>query len=471
MVQMAGTGPGPEKQRDAPEPVGVATPATVENLIDAAPFSRLQIVAIVLCVLASVLDGFDTQSIAFVAPAISRQWQVSQLEFGFVFSATLLGSVFGSAIFGVMADRIGRRRLIIATTAMFGLFSAACALAANFEQLLIFRFLGGLGMGGLIPNMLALAAEYAPRRSRATIVTCVLWGFPFGAVLGGLISAPLLEAAGWRAIFWLGAATPALLALAMIPLMPESLRYLSLEPGRRDRIVALLRRIAPVDADRVVVEAPRGEQARPGIAQLFAADLALPTVILSISLFLSLFLTYALINWIPTLLTKSGLSMSSGILGAVALNFGGIVGSAFFSRGVDRAARPTLLLSAGYVLAAVMIALASRGGSSPVMALTLLLLCGVFQIGAQLSLTAYTTSIFPVRLRGTGIGFVQAVGRIGSLIGPVVGGLLLSLGVAPNELLLLSAIPAVLCALALLVLGMARRSGGTRSNTLMENAE
>lgn len=442
---------------------------TVEALIDAAPISRLQIAAIVLCVLASVLDGFDTQSIAFVAPAISAQWSVSQLEFGFVFSATLLGSVIGSAVFGIMADRIGRRRLIIATTAMFGLFSAACALAANFEQLLAFRFLGGLGMGGLIPNMLALAAEYAPRRVRATIVTCVLWGFPFGAVLGGIVSAPLLEQAGWRAIFWLGAAAPALLALAMIPLMPESLRYLSLDPRKRAQVVGLLRRIAPQQADAVVIEARQAERARPGVAQLFTADLAVPTVILSISLFLSLFLTYALINWVPTLLTRSGLSMSSAILGAVALNFGGIVGSAFFSWGLDRVARPALLLAAGYGAAAGMIALTSLGGGSPVVALTLLLLCGVFQIGAQLSLTAYTTAIFPVRLRGTGIGFVQAVGRTGSLIGPVVGGLLLSLGVRPNEMLLLSVIPAGLCGLALLLLGAMRRSErGSQASTMEE---
>jgi AAHS family 4-hydroxybenzoate transporter-like MFS transporter len=453
-IDASGTGQGA-----APHPEAGPGATTVEALIDAAPVSRLQMTAIVLCVLASVLDGFDTQSIAFVAPAISAQWTVSQLEFGFVFSATLLGSVVGSAVFGIMADRIGRRRLIIATTAMFGLFSAACALASNFEQLLLFRFLGGLGMGGLIPNMLALSAEYAPRRVRATIVTCVLWGFPFGAVLGGIVSAPLIEQAGWRAIFWLGAAAPALLALAMIPLMPESLRYLSLDPSKREQVIALVRRIAPRRADDVVIEAKRAEQTRPGVGQLFTTDLAVPTAILSISLFLSLFLTYALINWIPTLLTKSGLSMSSAILGAVALNLGGIVGSAFFSWGIDRVSRPALLLAAGYGVAAVMIALSSVGGDSPVMALVLLLLCGVFQIGAQLSLTAYTTAIFPVRLRGTGIGFVQAVGRTGSLIGPVVGGLLLSLGMQPNEMLRLSAIPASLCAVALLVLGGKRRWG------------
>ncbi|QEH79981.1 MFS transporter [Sphingomonas sp. C8-2] len=439
-------------------------PPTVETAIDTAPLGRMQIGVFVLCIVASVLDGFDTQSIAFVAPAISADWAVSQLAFGFVFSATLLGSVVGSAAFGLLADRIGRRRLIIATTAMFGLFSAACALAASFEQLLLFRFLGGLGMGGLIPNMLALAAEYAPRRIRSTIVTFVLWGFPLGAVFGGMLSAPLLEHAGWRAVFWLGAVAPLLLALAMIPLMPESLRYLSLDPRRRDEVVRLLGRIAPDQADEVVIERPRAEAGKPGLAQIFAAGLALPTLILAISLFLSLFLTYALINWTPTLLTKSGLSVSDGIFGAVALNLGGIVGSYFFSQGLDRVARPPLLLAAGYGAAAAAIALTSLGGGSPAIALSLLLLCGLFQIGAQLSLTAYTTATFPVRLRGTGIGFVQAVGRTGSLIGPVVGGLLLSRGVEPGALLRLSAIPALLCAIALLILGFARPRPSSREN-------
>ncbi|MFD2498502.1 MFS transporter [Rhizorhabdus histidinilytica] len=423
----------------------------------------MQIGVFVLCIVASVLDGFDTQSIAFVAPAISADWSVSQLAFGFVFSATLLGSVVGSAAFGLLADRIGRRRLIIATTAMFGLFSAACALAASFEQLLLFRFLGGLGMGadpehaGAGRRICAAPDTVEDRDLRAV-------GLSLGAVFGGMLSAPLLEHAGWRAVFWLGAVAPLLLALAMIPLMPESLRYLSLDPRRRDEVVRLLGRIAPDQADEVVIERPRAEAGKPGLAQIFAAGLALPTLILAISLFLSLFLTYALINWTPTLLTKSGLSVSDGIFGAVALNLGGIVGSYFFSQGLDRVARPPLLLAAGYGAAAAAIALTSLGGGSPAIALSLLLLCGLFQIGAQLSLTAYTTATFPVRLRGTGIGFVQAVGRTGSLIGPVVGGLLLSRGVEPGALLRLSAIPALLCAIALLILGFARPRPSSREN-------
>lgn len=427
---------------------------TPAELIDEAPLSRLQIVVVALCITVSLLDGFDTQAIAFVAPSIARQWSVSQFQFGFIFSATLLGSVIGSAIGGVLADRIGRRKLVIATTALFGLLTGACALAASYEQLLVFRLLGGIGMGGVIPNMIALASEYAPERRRATIVTFTLWGFPFGAVLGGIAAGPLIARFGWPAVFWAGAAAPLLLVPLLIVWLPESLRFLGLQEARREEMRRLLHRIDPARAGRAEIEPPRDfhTRERGHIRALFRSDLGRPALLISMVMFLSLFLTYLLLNWVPTLLAQAGMSDTQAILGAVALNLGGIAGSYGLARLLDRRPRPAIFLAGGYACAAIAIGLASRGTSSAPVALALLLLCGFFHIGTQLSTTAYSSGIFPVALRGTALGLIQAIGRTGSLIGPVVGGALLSLGLTTADLFRLAMLPAALCAVALYML-------------------
>ena len=438
---------------------GSASMPTIVEIIDDAPIGRLQVLVFALCILVSLIDGFDTQSIAFVAPAIAKQWGVSQWHFGFLFSATLLGSAIGNAVFGILADRVGRRRLVIVTTLIFGLFSAASAVSTGYWQLLAFRLLGGIGMGGVIPNMLALAAEYAPLRRRATIVTFTLWGFPFGAVAGGIAAGPMIMRWGWPSVFWLGAAAPVLLVPVLIAALPESLRFLGLDAVRRNDVVTLLRRIDPARAAiaRMESRATAPGKQRGQVSALFGSGLAAPTILLSTVMFLSLFLTYLLINWVPTMLSQAGMSVSNAILGAVALNLGGILGSYILSRAIDGRGRPPLMLAGGYACAAIAIWFASEGSTNKWPALGLLLMCGFFHIGTQLSTTAFTSGVYPVAIRGTGIGVIQAVGRIGSLMGPIVGGALLSMGMTARGILELAVIPACLASLSLLALASRRR--------------
>jgi MFS transporter, AAHS family, 4-hydroxybenzoate transporter len=438
------------------------TTVSVENFIDEVPIGFTQVLVFAFCILVSVFDGFVTQAIAFVAPAISQQWGLTQTKLGFIFSGTLLGSVIGSTIFGSFADRYGRKNLIILATGWFAVFGGACAFAGNFHMLLAFRILGGIGMGGAIPNLLALTSEYAPKRKRTTIVTLALWGFPGGAVLGGAASSVLMTNFGWPAVFILGGVGPLLLVPAMMAWMPESLRFLALDPEKGQKAAELLRRIAPKKAADLILEPETHpwSQKNRGFRGLFAPDLIATTMLFSATMFCSLFVAYLLVNWIPTLLASAGMSVSHAIFGTVAINLGGIVGSYWISRMIDGHRRPLWVLAAGYAAAGIAILVVSYITGSLIFVLGMLTLCGFLLLGSQLSAIAFVADQFPVALRGTGIGVANAVGRMGSLIGPLLGGLLLSFGFSTKNLMALASLATLGAALSLVLL--AGRNASTR---------
>ena len=432
----------------------------VAQAIDDAPLGGLQRRVFALCILIAVLDGFDTQSIGFVAPAISGEWHLSPIDFGFLFSATLLGSVIGTSVFGTLSDRFGRRRLTIAMTVLFGLCSGLSALAGNFPELLACRLIGGIGLGGVIPNTMAMAAEYAPARRRATMVTMTLWGFPAGAVLGGLASGWLIATFGWRSVFLVGGIAPIVLAGFLVRLLPESIRFLANTATGRSTAQGLLDQIAPgQEIDWDTGDGGTGLAARPvAYASLFSGGLAPTTILLSLALFFSLLLSYLLVNWTPSILAKAGMPLSSAILGVASINAGGIAGSYLMSRLIDRSARPLLLLATGYAISGIVLALVGSIAPTSVMALVALGICGFFLVGTQMSMTAFTSSQFPVALRGTGIGFVQAFGRLGSLVGPMAGGAMLSAGFSSGNLYTACLVPALASGLALYTLMLLRTS-------------
>lgn len=203
------------------------TTLDVATAIDRAPFSNAQRRIVFLCGLIAMLDGFDTQAIAFVAPVIASKWGLPVSAFGAVFGAGLAGLMLGALVFGPAADRYGRRRVTIATTALFGAFTLMTAWSDSLTTLLVLRFLTGLGLGGAMPNIIALTAEYSPARSRATMVSLMFCGFPLGAVLGGFLAARMIPALGWESTFLLGGALPLVLLPVLVAWLPESIRLLA----------------------------------------------------------------------------------------------------------------------------------------------------------------------------------------------------------------------------------------------------
>ncbi len=438
---------------------GPLAPAVdVGMLIDEASISWTQWCVFALTGAASLLDGFDTMIMSFLAPAISHEWHSSHGAFGMVFSATLLGAAIGATCLGALADRCGRRNLILLSVGWFALLTLACAAAPSLPWLIGLRFLAGLGLGGVIPNMLALAAEYAPARRRSTIVAVITWGTPLGAVLGGLISTPVVTAYGWRAMLYATGVVPLLLLPLLWAQLPESVRFLAARQGDEHRLSAILRKILPLgripaNARFTIAEQPVG---RVGLAALFRDGLAPGTILLSAAMFTSLVLSFMLVNWTPTMLRQAGIPLSDAILGTVILNFSGIVGSLLIARIVDGRRRGALVLGLFYVGAVCATLAAGVVTGLAVIPLPILFVClascGFLLIGTQISLSAYITAYFPTALRGTGIGFNNAVARGGSLLGPAIGGLLLEAGMSPGHILIAGGLPGALSAAALFLL-------------------
>lgn len=424
----------------------------VAALIDESRIGALQVRVFGFCLLVSMLDGFDTQSIAFVAPAIARDLKLSPGEFGSLFSATMAGTAVGAAILGRVADRYGRRALIIAAVTGFGAMTLGCAVSRGFESLLILRFLAGLGLGGAIPNFIALASEFAPARARSRLIVVTLWGFPAGAVFGGLLSGPLIDDFGWRSVFVVGGSLPLILAPILWAALPESIRYLTLR--RSPDIAAVLRRIAPkrdlAGGMEFVLpgEAPRSTRLR----ELFEGRLAAGTLLLGSALFMSLLLAYLLVYWIPLLFQRIGMSMSDARHGTVVLNAGGILGSYVISLILDRSRLKLAVLIGFYVAAALAVVCMGIPGLSRWETMAATGAVGFFLIGNQMSLSAFIADFYPSAVRATGLGVTQAMGRCGSLVGPLLAGQLVAAGVSVPWIFRLGAVPALIVAAALAAL-------------------
>ena len=218
----------------------------IAALIDSHPLSRFQIWVMVLVGLSVVMDGFDIQAMGFVAPSIIREWGVSRAAMGPVFGTSLIGMMLGSLILGPVADRIGRRPVLIGATLFLSVCMFATSFASTLPQLLAFRFITGVGLGGIMGNAIALVSEYSPTRKRATLMMWVSCGFTGGAVLGGLASAALIPAAGWRSVFLFGGAVPLAIAIAMLACLPESMQFLVLRQRRLARVSYWLSKITPL---------------------------------------------------------------------------------------------------------------------------------------------------------------------------------------------------------------------------------
>src|SRR6476661_9867285 len=217
----------------------------VTDAIEQAPFGRLQILIVALCAWVALLDGFDTQAIAYVAPVIAEQWHIEMAGFGPIFGAGLAGLTVGAFILSPAADRFGRKKIILLSVLLFGIFAVITSRATTLNELLIYRFLTGLGLGGAMPNIIALTSEYAPKRMRAVLIAVMFCGFPLGSTVGGVVSAPLISSFGWQSVFVVGGILPLLTLVALVIWLPESIRYLVARGVADERIARLLMRLNP----------------------------------------------------------------------------------------------------------------------------------------------------------------------------------------------------------------------------------
>jgi len=422
----------------------------LETLIDFPHVSRFQVVVMVFCALVAMLDGFDTQSIAFVAPEIAAAWHVDPSLFGPVFGSGLFGGLIGALIFGSAGDRFGRKPILILAILLFSVGSLITPATGSLSQLVAARFFTGLGLGGALPCFISITSEYAPKHLRATLVSLMFCGFPLGAVIGGAVSAHMIPALGWSSVFIVGGVLPLFLVPPLIVFLPESIRFLALRSDR-DGVLKILKRMH-IDGAWNGRFVSQPEAHRAPISSLFKDGRGLGTVLLWITLFCSLLLTYFLINWIPVIARRSGLGIQAAVLAVTALNLGAIIGCVVIGRIADRS-NPAIAIACGYALGAAAIVLLGYSGQSAVMLCAVAFSVGALSIGAQMCAVALAAAFYETFLRATGIGWSMGVGRIGAIAGPVVGGALLAAGVGAGTLFVIAGLTSLAAALAVFAMG------------------
>ena len=406
--------------------------------------------------LAILIDGFDTQAAAFAGPLIKREFASNGEVLGLILGMSMAGGLIGALLFGRLGDRFGRRPMIIVSLAIISAGSLAGAWAHNPAELALLRFLTGLGLGGAVPNVTALVAEYAPPRARSTLVALVLNGFPLGAMLGSVVGAQILPHYGWRIFFMVGGVVPAVALALVTPLVPESLQILQRQarPDRLQRVTARLGDMANL------LLAPDAKSARSGSAsvlQIFSGGLAASTILIWIASFLSVLCIYCTINWLPTLISGRGLPLRIAILAVGALNIGSVLGNVVLGRIADRAS-PSLATAAFYIVGAAFLALIGISVSVSWVVLTTAFAAGVFAFGAQLSVAAITARLYPAQIRATGVGWQFGIGRIGGAVGPVIAGMLLDTGAGFAEFMAEVGGLSLLAGIAIFFLGRTRQA-------------
>jgi AAHS family 4-hydroxybenzoate transporter-like MFS transporter len=415
---------------------------TVGEIIDQRPLGSYQIWTLVLCGLVLVLDGFDAQTINFLAPSIADSTGIPIRTFGPIFSASLIGLMIAAMTTGPIADRWGRKWTVIFSTLSFAVFSILTAHASTFRELLVLRFSTGLGLGGAMPNVVALASEYAPRRSLPSVVSLLFVGMPLGGVTCGLLSASMVPAWGWRSVLYLGGALPLAISILLIVRLPESIRFLAVRGKNPQRVSRILARIAPEFAAGDLRASSR--DTRHGgvpVKHLFTEGRAFGTILLWIPYFMNLLMIYFIGSWLPALLRESGMSVKAGVTATAFFSLGGVFGCLVEGSLIRRrGAYVILLIEFGFSILFVA-ALSEIPRAFPVM-LAVTFVLGLLVIGAQAGLNALAASYYPTAVRSTGIGWALGVGRIGSIVGPLMGGMFLSMGWTPAQVLLSGAVAA-----------------------------
>ena len=399
----------------------------VTELIDQRPLTELQIRVVALCALMIFLDGADTIMMGLVAPSLATTIGVSVSSFGPVFGIGQAGILFGVLACGPLGDRFGRKRLVIGATLLFATFTLVTVWTTSFDELLVLRFLTGIGLGGLAPNAVALTSEFAPKRLRAAFVSLQWSAFPLGGVAIGLLGSVLITRWGWQSLFLIGSIVPLLLAVVLIFVLPESVSFLltrGLDPSGARQIVG---KMAPDILTSAETRYIVSEEKLPGVPMkhLFTEGRAALTLLLWVPFFTSFLILIFVTSWIPALLRAGGLSMTQVGL-AIALNsLGSFFGSGAVGRLMDRYGTFGVLIPA-FIMAAGAAGLLGFSTDNFPSAAVVITLSGFFAGASQTGVIALAAVTYPVAIRSTGVGWAMAIGRFGSVVGPILGGFFLS---------------------------------------------
>jgi benzoate transport len=422
-------------------------------LINTSKMSSFQITAVGLCVFIAALDGFDTLCVAYTAPSISRDWSLGPASLGVVLSAALGGMAIGSFLITPMADKIGRRPIILISLAILAIGMLLCAFSRNVVELAAARAPTGLGIGSMLANLSVLVAEYASDKRRDFAVSLMTIGYPIGATLGGAISIYLIANFGWRSVFGFGA----LVAIVLTPLaliwLPESIQFLIAcrPPDALQKINRILKRMGHTPIDDLPV-AGLHEGTGTAVLRILRPPHLIPALATCLAYFCTMITVYFFLNWTPKLLTELGFSISAGISSSLLMNLAGIAGCLIYGSCAHViGARPlAAVFIVGLFAAATWFGMIS-GGATLLTAATAFLGFCLFTVVT--ALYVLTPSTFPTQLRSTGTGVAMSVGRIGAFTGPLLAGALIAQGWPRADYCLVMALPALLTVLCIKWMG------------------
>ena len=420
----------------------------VHEIADHAKFNGFHGMVLFWCAIIIIFDGYDLAVAGIALPSIMKEMGVTPATAGYMVSSALFGMMFGAMFLGTIADKIGRRWAIVICIVLFSVFTAAAGMTHDPVTFSITRFLAGLGIGGVMPNVVAQMTEYSPRKMRSTLVTLMFSGYSVGGMLAAVLGKGLIETYGWSYVFY-AAAIPVLIVPFVLLSLPESMAFL-LKKGRNDELKKIIQRLepsyTPAASDSFELPSTQKVEGAP-IGKLFLDGRGLSTVMFWIAFFMCLFMVYALSSWLTKLMAQAGYSLGSALTFVLVLNFGAMIGAIGGGWLADRFSIKKVVMCF-FALAAVSITALGYKMSTEMLYL-MVGLAGASTIGTQILIYAYVGQYYPMAIRSTGIGFASGVGRSGAILAPIVIGTLVGMALPLEQNFMAISIPAVIALIAI----------------------
>lgn len=420
----------------------------VHKLADDARFNRFHLKVLLWCLLIIIIDGYDIAVAGTALPSIMKEMNVTASTAGFMASSALFGMMFGAMVLGTLSDRIGRRWTIVICVLLFSVFTAAAGFTSEPVSFSVMRFIAGLGIGGVMPNIVAQMTEYSPKKIRSVMTTLMFSGYAFGGILAAVLGKQLIGDYGWQSVF-IAAGAPLLLIPFILKSMPESLPYLIAHHDDR-HLREIVQQIEPslkLTAEDQFVVPPSAKGSGVPIAKLFQEGRGLSTLMFWVAFFTGLFMIYALSSWLTKLMAMSGYSLGSALSFVIALNLGAMFGAIFGGWLADKFHIKWVLVTM-YALGGLFLYLMTIPMSTDMLYLVIGAV-GACSTGAQIVAYAYSGQYYPMAIRSTGIGMASGVGRAGAIMAPLLIGLIVSLKLPLEQNFLVIAAAGVIGAVAL----------------------
>jgi AAHS family 4-hydroxybenzoate transporter-like MFS transporter len=423
------------------------TSVSVKDVLDSGRFSLYQTWICTICFFLAFFDGFDLSLLSLATPKIAEFLNTTPAALGPAMSLGNVGALIGALVLGMLADRFGRKQMLLVSAFTFGVFTLAIAFIRSVEQLILLRFIAGLGLGGAVPNALAFGSEYAPSNKRATLATTMYAGVAIGATCSGLFSSFLLPKYGWQSLFLVGGIIACCIGFVALIFLPEPLEFL-IKRGKvidRERVRKIVSKIAPSYTSRKDISFVSSEERLPGapFKHLFKEGRAANTILLWLAFILSYYLLWLILSWTPTLLKNSGASSQEFSLAFACVNMGAVVATVLIGILMDKFNK-FKILKIGFFLAFVSVFIFGYFASSTFIVVAVVsAIMGFFVIGSNSGLMGLAAISYPADIRGTGLGWATGVGRSGSFLAPVAGTIMLGENWSVNAICTTNAILAL----------------------------